>query len=105
MVLYNSPPEAMAFMANATEEQKAEGMKPWAAWMEQCGDSLVDGGAPLAQGMAFTSSDCTDCSGAVSGYSVLKADSMDDACKLVKDHPHLNWMDGCSLQLFETAPM
>ncbi len=50
LVIYHAPAEAMEMMANATEEQKAEGMKPWMAWAEKCGSHLIDLGTPLVGG-------------------------------------------------------
>ncbi len=47
IVIYHAPAEVMAQMANATPEEREEGMKPWMAWAEKCGDQLVDLGTPL----------------------------------------------------------
>jgi len=105
VVLYHSPPEAMEFMATATPEQKAEGMKPWMDWYAECGDAVTDMGSPFGQGMEFKKDSSNDCSGAATGYTMIQAESMDGARKYVENHPHLSWMDGCSLQMFEAVEM
>jgi hypothetical protein len=105
IVLYHSPKEAMEMMANATDEEKAEGMKPWLAWQEECGDALVEMGSPLGQGREFSKETVKDCSGAASGYSILQGANMDEINKYLENHPHLNWMDNCKIQVFEAVQM
>ncbi|MET4782923.1 hypothetical protein ABIB56_002936 [Glaciihabitans sp. UYNi722] len=33
--------------------------------------------------------------------SILEADSMDDALRMVEGHHHLRWADGCSITVLE----
>ncbi|MFC2125851.1 hypothetical protein ACFLU5_13675 [Bacteroidota bacterium] len=106
IVIYHAPAEAIAQMANATEEEKAEGMKPWMAWAEKCGDQLVDLGAPLMGGQKLLpNGDSENSTRNVCGYSILKAENIDGAKDLLKGHPHLGWMDSCDIEVHETAPM
>lgn len=106
IVLYHSPAEAVAAMANATPEEKMEGMKPWMAWKESVGDALIDLGAPLMPGLKLrpdgTSENSTK---EVSGYSILQAKDMDEAKSLLNGHPHLAWNDACDIELHEAMPM
>ena len=106
IVIYHAPAEAMAQMANATPEQKMEGMKPWMAWAERCGDQLVDLGAPLFGGQRL-SPDGTSQNSArdVSGYSILQAVDMAGVKALLKGHPHLQWTGGCDIEVHECASM
>jgi len=41
----------------------------------------------------------------VSGFSIVQANSMDDAIKLFKDHPHFKTPGGASIELLEFVPM
>jgi hypothetical protein len=106
LVIYHAPGEAMAEMANATPEQKAEGMKPWMAWAEKTGKQLIDFGSPLMGGQRLcpdgTASNSTK---EVTGYSFLEAANMDEAKSLLKGHPHLAWNGGCDIELHEGIPM
>ena len=78
--------------------------EPWLKWMEKCGKALVDGGSPLGKGMRLSSSGGSGTKSQVTGYSVLQADSMDDARELVSDHPHLT-VPGFTIEVFEYLAM
>ena len=106
IVLYHAPAEAMAEMANATEEQKAEGMKPWMAWKESLGDKLADFGAPLMTGVRIKPDGSTEPSTKeVTGYSMVLANSIEEAQGLMKNHPHLAWTGGCDIEIHEPIDM
>lgn len=105
IVLYHMPAEAMAEMPEMTPEQMQEGMKPWMEWAERCGDALVDLGTPLGAGQALTTAGSTDSDKGVAGYSILEADSMDEAKKLLENHPHMTWNAACSIELHEAQPL
>jgi hypothetical protein len=40
----------------------------------------------------------------VTGYSILEAGSLDDALKLVEDHPHLKTPGGATIDVYEFLP-
>ena len=105
MVIYYAPASANEQMANATPEQMAEGMKPWMAWAERCGKGLVDMGSPLGNGKKVTKSGASDSGHEVAGYSVLEAADMAGALKLLDGHPHLEWAEGCQIEVHEMMPM
>ncbi len=106
LVIYHAPAEAMEMMANATEEQKAEGMKPWMAWAEKCGSHLVDLGNPLFGGQQLKPDGTSvPSSREVTGYSMLEAANMEEAKSLLEGHPHLAWTGGCDIEVHEGIPM
>jgi hypothetical protein len=64
------------------EEEKKKAMAAWGEWMKQCGDNLVDPGNPCSDARTVSKDGDKDFSGdRVTGYSVIKADSMEDAVK------------------------
>ncbi len=106
VVIYHAPAEAMAAMATATPEQKMEGMKPWMAWADRCGDQLVDLGTPLIGGQRLSQDgSSTGSEKEVSGYSILQAEDMAGAKALLDGHPHLQWAGGCDIEVHECAEM
>ena len=65
-----------------TEEEQARVMGLWNAWYEGLGASIVDGGAPSAFAKTVAADgSVSDGGGAnpVTGYTVVSADSIDDA--------------------------
>lgn len=105
LVIYYSPQGAMEKMKDATPEEMAEGMKPWMDWKEKCGDGMVDMGAPLANGRKVSKDGAEASSVEVSGYSMLQAEDMDGAVEMLKEHPHLEWTEGCRIEVFEAMPL
>ena len=83
-------------------EEGAKVMASWGEWMKMCGESLVDAGNPCSSSMNVTK-DSTSAvvASPVSGYSVIKADSMEDAVKAAKMVPLV--VDGTgSCEVYET---
>jgi len=96
----------MAAMADATPEQMEEGMKPWMAWKEKAGDSIVEMGSSFCASQKITPAvSGGNCSNMVTGFSFVKADNMDEARKLFESHPHLTWDPSCWVEVHETASM
>ena len=106
IVIYNAPAEAMAKMAEATPEQKAEGMKPWLAWKDSVGSKLVDFGAPLMPGQRLLPDGNSQASTyEVTGYSIIEASDLEEARSLLSNHPHLAWTKECSIDVHECIEM
>lgn len=74
------------------------------AWAARCGDSLVDMGAPLVGGQKLSKSGSSDSERQVVGYSILQADDMAAAKALLQGHPHLEWAEGCEIEVHESMP-
>jgi len=68
------------------------------AWVGQAGDTIVDPGAPLrmvrqvASGQATAPAD-------IGGYSIIEADSVDQAAEILASHPYVG--RGGTLQVNE----
>jgi hypothetical protein len=74
-----------------TPEEGAAMMAKWQAWFGTLGDAVVDGGAPVGMSRTVSSSGVADDGGAnpLSGYSIVKADSIDAATEMAKGCPIL----------------
>lgn len=105
IVLYRAPSSAREKMQNTTPEDMKKGMEPWMAWKEKLGDALVDMGTPLTHAMTVTTTEVMPGDVSIVGYSILQAENIDDAVAMVKNHPHLQWVDGCSVEVHESMPM
>jgi hypothetical protein len=86
-----------------TEEARAQVMETWGKWFASLGPAIVDGGRPVGQARTIAKDGAvTDGGGAnpVSGYSILKADSLDAAVALARGCPVL--AGGGSVEVSET---
>ena len=105
VVIYRQPISVMEQMKNASPEDFKKGMEPWMIWVKKIGNALVDLGSPLGNGQKLTKSGSSPSKSDISGYSILQAKNMDEAKKLLKGHPHLEWPAGSSIEVYESFPM
>jgi hypothetical protein len=83
-------------------EENAKVVQAWTDWFGTLGDKLVDGGNPVSQ-VKTIGTDGAVRDGTVnppSGYSIIKADSLDAAVALAKGCPVLQ--GGASIEVAET---
>ncbi len=102
------PKYTLAFIGGAepssyTPEERQQEMAAWMSWMGGLGEALLDGGAPFAGSTALSSSGRGDASSGLTGYSVLQADSLDDAASKSQGCPHIK--AGGTIEIFEQHDM
>jgi hypothetical protein len=101
MILYRSSLGAGEQMG--TPEQAQEGMQAWMNWAGQVGSALVDMGSPVNS--VGTDGPAGETGVGVCGYSVLEADSLESAKKLLVGHPHLSTPGGSFIEILEFLPI
>jgi hypothetical protein len=101
MILYRSSLGAGEQMG--TPEQAQQGMQAWMNWAERAGSALVDMGSPLSS--VATEGPVGETGVGVGGYSVLEADSLESAKKLLNGHPHLSAPGGSFIEVLEYLPI
>jgi len=84
------------------EAAQKQVMEAWGQWFGKLGDAVVDGGNPTSPHSKTISSDgtVTDSPAQVTGYSIIKASSLDDATETAKGCPVLE--GGAKVMVFET---
>ena len=88
-------------MKESTPEQQKKGMDAWMKWMGDNKASMVDGGAPLGKSKKIDTKGASDTKNDVCGYSIVQAETAEDATKMFgKDHPHLQ-MPGSWVEVIE----
>ena len=83
------------------EQQKV--MADWGAWYGAMGEAVVDGGNPFSHSKQVTADGVNEDAPALTGYTVIAADSLDDAVAKVKGHPHTKY--GGQVSIYETFQM
>lgn len=86
----------------SAEESKAA----WGAWFGKLGDKIVDAGNPFKPGgVAVEKRAVTTIENwPATGYTVVKAKSMEEATEMAKDCPVLDEPDG-AVRVYEAMPM
>lgn len=75
--------------APETPEAGAKAMEVWGAWYGAMGDAVVNPGAPVGMSKTVSSGGVADDGGAnpLSGFTVVRADSIEAACQMAKGCP------------------
>lgn len=73
-----------------SEEEMKEIMGAWKNWLGSLGDALIDPGHPAGPSKTINGKGIEDNGGAnpISGYTLIKAASIDNALQIAKDCPH-----------------
>ncbi len=89
-VVYLTAPEVIEnWMKNSTPEQRDAGMAEWANWFKENAKQVADIGAPLGKTkQVLPSGIISDVKNSLTGYSIIQAESHDDAAKIFQNHPH-----------------
>ena len=84
-----------------TDEDKTKVMAAWGEWIKQVGEGLVDAGNPTADVQTVSQSGIAAFFGdRVTGYSIVKADAMEDALRHAQTVPLV--AEGGSVDVYET---
>jgi len=90
-----------------TEAEQAAVMKAWTEWFGSLGSAVVDGGnpfTPMAKNIASNGKVSDGPIGTMAtGYSIIKADSLDAAVGMAKGCPQLQ--SGGQISVYETFPV
>lgn len=90
--------------AGITEQQQIEFMAAWASWARANERALVDPGAPLNAKKLVTAQGVKDFTDTMTGYTIVEADSHDEAVDIFAGHPHLALFGGNSIAVLECPP-
>jgi len=87
LLVYHAGPN----QGDAGHEAQLSNMQAWLDWMGGLGSALVDAGNPIARAWTLSKDGTTEGAGPnpASGYTVIKADSMQAASEMVIGCPHL----------------
>jgi hypothetical protein len=88
----------------ASEEEQQAAMAKWGAWFGQLGEALVDGGAPFAGSITVgNGGGAGPAPSGLTGYSVVKSDSLDAAAEMARGCPILE--TGGTVDVYEGMAM
>ena len=74
-----------------SQEEGAQHMEKWKAWVSGLGDASVNRGTPFKMSKIVSSSGISSSGpNPLTGYSIVQAKSLDDAIEMAKACPHLD---------------
>ncbi len=74
----------------------------WLQWFNKLGDKLVDRGLPIAHGRFLRGDGSTgDSATGLNGYSIIQAEDMGEALRLLHDHPYLSLGNEYTVEIFD----
>ena len=76
------------------------------SWIEKLGKALIDVGAPMTGGKAVVDDGSIVQASDLNGYSLIEAENMDEALKLIDGNPFLMDKTGkFKIEVFELMPV
>lgn len=89
----------------ARKEREKAGMEAWMKWATDNRASIVDDGAPLGKTKRVDANGISDIRNEMGAYTVVQAESHEDAAKLFLNHPHFTFFPGEAVEVMECLPM
>lgn len=81
--------EAGTFQIEMTDADNQAFMQAWGDWAEQHKDQILDGGAPVGKTKRVTADGISDAKNAITGYTIVEADTHQAAANMFTTHPHV----------------
>lgn len=100
---------AMARWAQLTDAEKAErqqqGIKAWNDWVDVHAAAIVTLGGPLGPVTEISDAGVRSSHNRLSGFSVISADSPEEAAALFENHPHFSLFPGDGVEIMPILPV
>jgi hypothetical protein len=106
LAIYLGTAEALAnWRAAADDEKKKEreraGMEAWKNWATTNAKAIVDGGTPLGKTKRIDKNGISDVKNEIGAYTIVEAESQEEAAKLFLNHPHFMLFPGERVEVME----
>ena len=87
-----------------TERQRA-GIQAWIAWGQTHKAAIIDAGGPAGKTKRISKDGISDIANAISGYTIVEAESHEAAAKLFVNHPHFTIFPGDAVEVMPLLPI
>lgn len=109
LAIFTGSPAAMdawkSMDAAQREVKEKEGMQAWKAWVTKHQASIVDHGNPLGKTKRISAAGIADTRNNMGAYTIVRADSHEDAARLFEQHPHFTIFPGEAVEVMECLPL
>jgi hypothetical protein len=109
LAIYLGTPAAMSEWNSLPEAVKSErqtaGVKEWQAWLDRNKARIVEVGSPLGKTKRVSKAGVADVRNEMTAFTVVSAETQEDAAKLFENHPHFTIFPGESVEIMECLPI
>jgi hypothetical protein len=95
--------DALSETARRAKEQ--EGIAAWQAWVARHQAAIVAMGGPLGKTKKVAQRGIEDTTNELAAFTVVRADSHEQAAKLFEKHPHFTIFPGDSIEIMPVLPV
>ena len=81
------------------------GMEAWTKWGQQHAKVIVDMGSPLGKTKMINAEGVTDTTNHMAAYTIIHAETHEQAAKLFLNHPHFAHFPGDAVEIMECLPI
>ncbi|MGH6841176.1 MAG: hypothetical protein ACREDV_03660 [Methylocella sp.] len=93
-------------LSEAERNKKAqEGIAAWNGWVEKQQAAIVAMGGPLGKTKKISPSGIEEVRNAMTGFTIVRAESHEAAAKLFESHPHFTHFPGESIEVMPVLPI
>jgi hypothetical protein len=109
LAVYTGSPTAMSRWETMTETQRKErqaaGVAAWKQWAEANKVAIVEMGGPLSRTKLVSAVGISDISNNMAAFTIVQAESQDEAARLFVGHPHFTIFPGEGVEVMECLPI
>lgn len=109
LAIYLGSPAAMEKWASLSEaakkDRQKEGVKVWSSWADKNSKLITDVGSPLGKTKRVDEKGISDTKNMMTAYTIVEAETHDEAAKLFLNHPHFQIFPGDGIEIMECLPM
>jgi hypothetical protein len=109
LAVFLGKPEAMdawRMMPEADRKQREQsGIEAWHKWVSDHQDAIAEMGSPLGKTKRTDKNGVSDTRNELGAWTVVKANSQEEAAKLFLNHPHFMIFPGDRVEVMECLPI
>lgn len=94
-----------ALSESEREQRKARGIAAWKKWAGDNAAAIVEMGGPLSRTKQVSAGGIADIRNNLGAFTVVQAESQEDAAKLFLNHPHFTIFPGEGVEVMEVLPV
>ena len=87
------------------EAEERKGMDAWKKWSDEHEDAIVEGGGPLGKTKRVTKDGIADTSNNLAAFTIVEAETPEEAAKMFLDHPHFTIFPGEAVEIMDILPI